>query len=62
MDLAKTAGIIIIGDEMLTGNIKHVNTHFLIRELWSRVIMVRRISTIHIAPAYFRTKLILFRR
>ena len=46
MDSAQTAGIIIVGDEILTGKIQDTNTHFMTGELWSRGIMVRRISVI----------------
>lgn len=46
MGAAKTAGIIIIGDEILTGKIQDTNALFLTSELWSRGITVRRISVI----------------
>jgi molybdenum cofactor synthesis domain-containing protein len=46
MTSAKTAGIIIIGDEILTGKVQDTNTFFLTKELWSRGITVRRISVI----------------
>ena len=36
MASAKTAGIIIIGDEILTGKVQDTNTFFLTRELWTR--------------------------
>ncbi|HEX8949527.1 MAG TPA: competence/damage-inducible protein A [Dissulfurispiraceae bacterium] len=42
----KTAGIIIIGDEILSGKVQDTNTFFLTRELWSRGVTVRRISVI----------------
>ncbi len=46
MASAKTAGIIIIGDEILTGKVQDTNTFFLTGELWSRGVTVRRISVI----------------
>lgn len=46
MASSKTAGIIIIGDEILTGKVMDTNTFFLTGELWSRGITVRRISVI----------------
>ena len=42
----KTAGIIIIGDEILTGKVQDSNSFFLTKELWSRGINVCRISVI----------------
>jgi molybdenum cofactor synthesis domain-containing protein len=46
MAAAKTAGIIIIGDEILTGKVQDTNTFFLTRELWARGVTVCRISVI----------------
>ena len=46
MASAKTAGIIIIGDEILTGKVQDTNTFFLAKELWSRGISVCRASVI----------------
>jgi molybdenum cofactor synthesis domain-containing protein len=43
---AKTAGIIIIGDEILTGKVQDSNSYFLSKELWSHGINVCRISVI----------------
>jgi len=43
---AKTAGIIIIGDEILTGKVQDSNSFFLTKELWSQGINVCRISVI----------------
>jgi molybdenum cofactor synthesis domain-containing protein len=42
----KTAGIIIIGDEILTGKVREDNAFFMTRELWMRGIPVSRISVI----------------
>jgi molybdenum cofactor synthesis domain-containing protein len=44
--MAKTAGIIIIGDEILSGKIQDLNSQFMSKELRSRGIDVRRISVI----------------
>jgi len=41
-----TAGIIIIGDEILTGKVQDTNTFFLTRELRSRGVTVCRVSVI----------------
>lgn len=46
MASAKTAGIIIIGDEILTGKVQDSNSFFLTKELWSHGINVCRISVI----------------
>jgi len=46
MKPAKSAGIIIIGDEILTGKVQDTNTFFLAKELWSRGISVRSASVI----------------
>jgi len=46
MASAKTAGIIIIGDEILTGKVQDTNTFFLTRELWTRGVTVCHISVI----------------
>lgn len=43
---AKTAGIIIIGDEILTGKVQDSNSFFLTKELWSLGVTVCRISVI----------------
>ncbi|MBM4129124.1 MAG: competence/damage-inducible protein A [Nitrospira sp.] len=44
--MPKTAGIIIIGDEILSGKIQDVNSQFILRELRRRGIDVRRICVI----------------
>ena len=44
--MGKTAGIIIIGDEILSGKVHDDNSFFMARELWSHGINVRRISII----------------
>jgi molybdenum cofactor synthesis domain-containing protein len=44
--MAKTAGIIIIGDEILSGKIQDQNSHFMVKELRLRGVDVRRISVI----------------
>jgi FAD synthetase len=44
--MSKTAGIIIIGDEILTGKIQDGNSFFMARELWSHGIKLCRISII----------------
>ncbi|HMK56900.1 MAG TPA: competence/damage-inducible protein A [Dissulfurispiraceae bacterium] len=46
MTPAKTAGIIIIGDEILTGKVHDSNSFFLAGQLWSSGINVCRISVI----------------
>lgn len=46
MATAKTAGIIIIGDEILSGKVQDINSFFLGKELWTRGITVCRISVI----------------
>ena len=46
MASVKTAGIIIIGDEILTGKVQDTNTFFMTSELWTRGITVCRISVI----------------
>jgi molybdenum cofactor synthesis domain-containing protein len=42
----KTAGIIIIGNEILTGKVHDENSFFLASELWSLGVQVKRISVI----------------
>ncbi|MBE0425854.1 MAG: competence/damage-inducible protein A [Nitrospirae bacterium] len=44
--MPKTAGIIIIGDEILSGKTKDDNSFFMVQELWSHGIYLRRISII----------------
>jgi FAD synthetase len=44
--MSKTAGIIIIGDEILSGKIQDVNSFFMARELWSHGVRLCRISVI----------------
>jgi molybdenum cofactor synthesis domain-containing protein len=46
MNDSKTAGIIIIGDEILSGKVKDVNSFFLAHELRILGVYVRRISVI----------------
>ncbi len=50
MASVKTAGIIIIGDEILTGKVQDTNTFFMTKELWTRGIRVCRISVIPDLP------------
>lgn len=44
--MAKTAGIIIIGDEILSGKVQDYNSFFMAQELWSHGIQLNRISII----------------
>jgi FAD synthetase len=44
--MAKTAGIIIIGDEILSGKIQDGNAFFMAQELWAHGIRLCRISVI----------------
>ena len=44
--MAKTAGIIIIGDEILTGKVQDYNSFFMAQELWSHGVRLCRISII----------------
>jgi FAD synthetase len=44
--MSKTAGIIIIGDEILSGKIQDDNSFFMARELWSHGVQLCRISVI----------------
>ena len=44
--MAKTAGIIIIGDEILSGKIQDLNSQFMVKELRLHGIDVRRISVV----------------
>lgn len=44
--MRKTAGIIIIGDEILSGKVQDYNAFFMAKELWAHGIQLRRISII----------------
>jgi len=44
--MGKTAGIIIIGDEILSGKVQDYNSFFMAQELWSHGITLCRISII----------------
>lgn len=44
--MGKTAGIIIIGDEILSGKVQDCNSFFMAKELWSHGIQLCRISII----------------
>ncbi len=44
--MAKTAGIIIIGDEILSGKVQDGNAFFMAQELWAHGIKLARISVI----------------
>jgi FAD synthetase len=44
--MGKTAGIIIIGDEILSGKIQEYNAFFMAQELWAHGIQLCRISVI----------------
>jgi len=44
--MGKTAGIIIIGDEILSGKVQDENSFFMAKELWAHGISVCRISII----------------
>ncbi len=44
--MGKTAGIVIIGDEILSGKVHDDNSFFMAQELWSRGIQLCRISVI----------------
>ena len=44
--MGKTAGIIIIGDEILTGKVQDYNSFFMAQELWSHGIQLCRVSII----------------
>ncbi len=44
--MAKTAGIIIIGDEILSGKVQDLNSQFMVKELRMHGIDLRRISVI----------------
>jgi molybdenum cofactor synthesis domain-containing protein len=45
-NMAKTAGIVIIGDEILTGKVQDYNSFFMAQELWSHGIQLCRISIV----------------
>lgn len=45
-DVATTAAIIVIGDEVLSGKVEELNARFLVRELRSLGVAVRRIEVI----------------
>ena len=44
--MGKTAGIIIIGDEILSGKVQDCNAFFMAKELWAHGIHLSRISVI----------------
>jgi molybdenum cofactor synthesis domain-containing protein len=44
--MGKTAGIVIIGDEILSGKVQDENAFFMARELWSHGVQLCRISVI----------------
>ena len=44
--MSKTAGIVIIGNEVLSGKTQDTNSHFLCQELRALGVEVRRISVI----------------
>jgi FAD synthetase len=44
--MSRTAGIIIIGDDILSGKVQDCNSFFMARELWSHGITLCRISVI----------------
>jgi molybdenum cofactor synthesis domain-containing protein len=44
--MAKTAGIVIIGNEVLSGKTQDINSHFFCRELRQLGVEVKKISTI----------------
>lgn len=44
--MGKTAGIIIIGDEILSGKVQDYNSFFMAQELWSHGIQLHRITII----------------
>lgn len=44
--MAKTAGIIIIGDEILSGKVQDGNAFFMAQELWAHGVQLKRISVI----------------
>jgi len=46
VNVGKTAGIIIVGDEILSGKVHDENSFFMAKELWSHGILVCRISII----------------
>ena len=43
---SKTAGIVIIGDEILKGHTRDTNSSFLLSQLWSLGVKVQKVSTI----------------
>jgi molybdenum cofactor synthesis domain-containing protein len=52
---APTAAIIVIGDEVLSGKVEELNARFLVRELRSLGVAVRRIEVIPDVPAEIAT-------
>lgn len=44
--MPKTAGIVIIGDEVLSGKVEECNAHYMAKGLRAKGIIVRRISVI----------------
>ncbi|XP_003383452.1 PREDICTED: FAD synthase-like [Amphimedon queenslandica] len=42
----QTAGIIVIGEEILKGHVHDINSHYLAKELWSLGVKVKKISVV----------------